>query len=121
MRFLIDPTDGTAVYEQIVRQVVDGTTTGLLVAGEKLPTVRALAADVGLAVNTIAKAYRELEMRGAIETRGRAGTFVTGQTRDRDAMAAAHEYVLKARALGLSESETLAQVRRALGGAPSER
>ena len=111
----IDPSDPTPAYEQIVRFVVDRTVAGSLTPGEKLPTVRALAAALGLAVNTVAKAYRELEMRGAIETRGRAGTFVTGRSRDREAAAAAHEYVVRARALGLSESETLAQVRRALG------
>lgn len=111
----IDASVSTPVYEQIVRQVIDGTAAGTIAAGEKLPTVRALATDLGLAVNTVAKAYRELEMRGAIETRGRSGSFVTGDRRDRDAMAAAHAYVEKARALGLSESETLAQVSRALG------
>lgn len=115
MQFVINPADSTPVYEQLVRQVVDAAASGTVAAGEKLPTVRALAADLGLAVNTVAKAYRELEMRGAIQTRGRSGTFVTGQTRDRDAAAAAHEYVLKARALGLSEAETVAQVRHALG------
>lgn len=115
MRLRIDPTSDVPVYEQIVRQVVDQASAGELVAGVKLPTVRGLAADLGLAVNTVAKAYRELEQRGAIETRGRAGSFVTGETRERDAVAAAHEYVLRARSLGLSESETLAQVRRALG------
>ncbi|BBH18344.1 GntR family transcriptional regulator [Nocardioides baekrokdamisoli] len=115
MRFVIDPASSVPAYEQIVRQVVDGAANGTLQAGEKLPTVRALAAELGLAVNTVAKAYRELEMRGAIETRGRAGTFVTGETRDRDAAVAAHEYVRKARALGLSETEMLAQVRHALG------
>lgn len=111
----IDHASEVPVYEQIVQQIVDGAAAGSLAAGEKLPTVRALAAELALAVNTVAKAYRELEMRGAIETRGRSGSFVTGAKRDRDAMAAAHEYVLRARALGLSESETLAQVQRALG------
>lgn len=111
----LNPSDLTPIYEQIVRQIVEQASAGMLAAGDKLPTVRALAADLGLAVNTVAKAYRELELRGAIETRGRAGSFVTGETRDRDAAAAAHEYVLRARALGLSEAETLAQVRHALG------
>lgn len=121
LHLLIDPGSSVPVYDQIVRQVVEQASTGTVAAGDKLPTVRALAADLGLAVNTVAKAYRELELRGAIETRGRAGSFVTGQTRDRDAAAAAHEYVVRARALGLSESETLAQVRHALGRAPSGR
>lgn len=111
----IDSSSSTPVYEQIVGQVVEGAADGTIAAGERLPTVRALAADLGVAVNTVAKAYRELEMRGAIETRGRSGSFVTGESRDREAMAAAHEYVRKARALGLSESETLARVSRALG------
>lgn len=115
MKFRIDPASSVPVYEQLVDQVVDGAAGGLIAAGDKLPTVRALAADLGLAVNTVAKAYRELEMRGAIETRGRSGSFVSGASRDRDAAAAAHAFVLTERALGLSDAEILEQVRHALG------
>jgi DNA-binding transcriptional regulator YhcF (GntR family) len=63
-------------FEQLKRQIVDGATSGVLSHGAKLPTVRALADALGLAANTVAKAYRELEAEGVIETRGRAGSFV---------------------------------------------
>ena len=73
--------------------------------GTKLPTVRALAADLGLATNTVARAYRELEALGVIETRGRAGSVVTGGGVDRAAREAAHAYAERLQALGLDEAD----------------
>ena len=76
MRFTVDAGSGTPPYEQLRMQVVDAVRDGRLAAGAKLPTVRALADEVGLAVNTVAKAYKELESDGVVEGRGRNGTFV---------------------------------------------
>jgi DNA-binding transcriptional regulator YhcF (GntR family) len=83
-----------------------------LAAGDRLPTVRQLAQDLGVAVNTAARAYRELEQAGVIETRGRAGTFVTGAGVDREAKAAAAAYVARVRELGLSPGEAVALMER---------
>lgn len=115
MRITVDHGDAVPSYEQICRQVVSLVEAGELHPGDRLPTVRGLADELGLAVNTVAKAYRELETRGAIETRGRSGSFVTGSDTRRAAGEAASSFVAKARALGLSDDEALALVRHALG------
>jgi DNA-binding transcriptional regulator YhcF (GntR family) len=90
--------------------------TGELSPGTKLPTVRQLAADLGLAVNTVARAYRELEADALVVTRGRRGTFVRSEVVDQGtttstvaetARAAAAEYVYTIRRLGLSSQEAL--------------
>jgi len=88
-----------------------------LPAGTKLPTVRALADELGLAVNTVAKAYRELEAAGVIETRGRAGSFValSRDAGERALQEAAAEYAARARTLGIDPKRALEYVRDALG------
>lgn len=63
-------------FQQIHDAVVTAIASGSLLPGQRLPTVRALAAHLGLAVNTVAAAYRSLEAAGVVEGRGRAGTFV---------------------------------------------
>ena len=110
----VDHTSATPPYEQIRAGIVEQVATRKLTAGDRLPTVRRLAEDLGVAVNTVARAYRELEQQGAIETRGRAGTFVTGDQVEREAKAAAAAYVEKVQALGISSTEALALVRRIL-------
>lgn len=103
-------------YEQLRRIVIERVRTGELRAGNKIPTVRALAGQLGLAPNTVARAYRELEQLGVLETRGRQGTFVaaTGDpTMDRAARAAA-SYVETVRELGISNDDALKLVAAAL-------
>src|SRR6186997_2159897 len=107
----LDSISGTPPYEQIRSQVADHVASGALQPGDRLPTVRRLAADLGVAPNTVARAYRELEQSGVIETRGRAGSFVTGDQVTRKAKAAAVAYLAETRALGLSAAEALALVR----------
>ncbi|WP_197321350.1 GntR family transcriptional regulator [Saccharomonospora sp. NB11] len=116
MRFHVDPTSKTPPYEQVKREITRGISDGDLAVGAKLPTVRALAAELGIAPNTIARAYRELEAAGVLETRGRAGTFVSASGDDtlRQARDAAAEYAARVRALGLTPDEALAVVRAAL-------
>ena len=76
MIIVIDPHDSTPPYEQIHDQVVAGVRSGALSPGFRLPTVRQLAGDLGLAANTVAKAYRQLETEGHVATLGRNGTVV---------------------------------------------
>jgi DNA-binding transcriptional regulator YhcF (GntR family) len=115
----VDATAKVPPYEQVrselARQINDGT----LPVGTKLPTVRRLAADLGIAPNTIARAYRELEEAGLIETRGRAGSFVgsAGNESRRRAQLAAAEYARTARQLGLGRDESVAIVTAAIDGA----
>ncbi|WP_346776228.1 GntR family transcriptional regulator, partial [Streptomyces sp. SID10115] len=72
----IDGGASDAPYEQVRARIAEQARSGALPAGYKLPTVRGLAETLGLAANTVAKAYRALEADGVIETRGRNGTFV---------------------------------------------
>lgn len=103
-------------YEQIRAQVADQARDGRLPAGTRLPTVRRLAADLGLAVNTVARAYRELERDGVVATRGRHGTFVStgGDPATRAAEEAAAAYARRVRRLGLPAEVAVRLVRDAL-------
>lgn len=103
----IDAASPVPPYEQLRSQLAKQITDRTLAVGTRLPTVRRLAADLGLAVNTAARAYRELEEAGLVETRGRAGTFVGSageQSRER-ALTAAREYAAVVARLGLDRSE----------------
>ena len=106
----IDSFDPTPPYEQIRARIAEKIDDGVLKPGDRLPTVRQLAVDLGVATNTVARAFRELEQSGAVETRGRAGTFVTGDQAERLSKEAAAAYWERARALGLDPSEALALV-----------
>ena len=110
----VDDDSPVAPYEQVREQIRNQVDAGELSPGTKLPTVRRLAADLGLAANTVARAYRELEALGVIETRGRAGSVVSGDGVQQAARQAAHEYAEKVRALGVGRDEALELVRRAL-------
>ncbi|QNN51426.1 GntR family transcriptional regulator [Nocardioides mesophilus] len=76
----IDPHGPVPPYEQLRAQIAARAHDSRLPAGTKLPTVRGLAEELGLAANTVAKAYRRLEADGVIETHGRRGTFVASST-----------------------------------------
>jgi DNA-binding transcriptional regulator YhcF (GntR family) len=90
---------------------IDAIRDGRLAPGARLPTVRDLAARIGLAVNTVARAYRELETAGIVETRGRQGTFVARLDPTDTAMAAAARvYADAARALGVGRERALRYV-----------
>lgn len=117
MDLSVDPGSGVSPFEQVRSGIAERINSGELPVGAKLPTVRALAADLGIAANTAAKAYRELEQAGLIETRGRAGTFVaaSGDQSSRRAAEAAAAYARTTRDLGIPPQEALAIVRAALG------
>lgn len=114
----LDPGSPDPPYEQVREQIRTRVDRGDLTAGTRLPTVRGLAGELGIAVNTVARAYRDLEALGVIETRGRAGSVVTGGGVDREAREAAHEYAARLRALGVAEEDAVALVRRAFGQRP---
>jgi GntR family transcriptional regulator len=75
--FTLSNSSGVPYYRQIVNQVIFGAANGLLKPGERLPTVRQLAVDLQVNLNTIAKAYSELEIRGIVHTQQGTGTFVS--------------------------------------------
>jgi DNA-binding transcriptional regulator YhcF (GntR family) len=111
----VDAASGVPPYEQVRESIRAQVESGVLAAGHRLPPVRSLAASLDLAPNTVARAYKELEALGVVETRGRAGTFVAGRGVGRSLRAAASAYVATARSLGLSDDEALDAVRRSLG------
>ncbi|WP_371516705.1 GntR family transcriptional regulator [Kitasatospora sp. NBC_01300] len=116
MQLSVDPAAATPPYEQIRAQIAERARSGELPTGLRLPTVRALAEELGLAAGTVARAYRELEADGVVETHGRRGTLIaaTGDTAHRLAAAAAAEYAERATRLGLPRADALAAVDAAL-------
>ncbi|MCO8269602.1 GntR family transcriptional regulator [Actinoplanes sp. TRM 88003] len=117
MDITIDAGSATPPYEQVRLRIAALAAAGSLAAGEKLPPVRALAAELGLAANTVARAYRELELAGLVETRGRLGTVVTARAAGTSAQAqkAAQAYADEVTGLGVPPERALDLVRAALG------
>jgi DNA-binding transcriptional regulator YhcF (GntR family) len=115
-RFTLDPASSTPKNEQLTQQVQDAVKAGTLAAGTKLPTVRALAAELDVAPYTIARAYRQLEDLGVIETHGRNGTIVStfGDTTQQQAQLAARDFAERMRGLGVEPAEALALAKAAL-------
>lgn len=112
----VDAHAAKPLFDQLRSQIIERVRDGTLPPGTRLPTVRNLAAQVNLAVNTVARAYRELETAGILETRGRFGTFVARDDPADAAMAsAAHSYVMAARSLGIEKGEALRYVESAFG------
>lgn len=114
----VDSASAVPPYEQIRAQVAMMAATGGLPSGTRLPTIRQLAKDLGVAGGTVARAYRELEAEGVIVTRGRHGTFVTGergrpQAADEALAEAAQAFVVRAWQLGADPVRALKMVREA--------
>ena len=110
----LDPDSGVPVYRQIIDQVTGGIATGTLAAGDQLPTVRQLAVDLSINPNTVIRAYRELEIRGVLDSQQGTGTFISEQKTPRDGPLRqrrlnqlASEFVARAGAEGFSVEELL--------------
>jgi DNA-binding transcriptional regulator YhcF (GntR family) len=125
----VDPGSPTPPYEQIRSQVATMIAAGTLSAGAQLPPIRQLAADLGLAANTVARAYRELEVEGLVHSRVRHGTVVApsrgpldpGEVRRRLGEAAA-TFATTTRQLGVSPDEARHAIDSALAApAPPRR
>ncbi len=116
---VVDPSLATPPFEQIKQQIVAARESGEFPANHRLPPVRHLALELGIAPNTVARAYRELEASGVIVTRGRAGSFVTGtvESAEKAGVAAARDYVAVIERLGLTASDAVRLVREAVGQA----
>ena len=84
-QFALDLYSGVPVYRQIIDQVVGGIAALALAGGDQLPTVRQLAVDLAINPNTVIRAYRELEIRGVLETQQGTGTFISHQKVERGA------------------------------------
>lgn len=116
----VDPAAPVPPYEQVRQQIADLIDAAVLPAGQRLPPVRQLAADLGLAPGTVARAYQELEAAGLVRTRRGGGTRVAEGTRRRPGSAQAvlaakaAEFVAAARELDVDDAAVLGAVRAAL-------
>ncbi|GAB1640424.1 GntR family transcriptional regulator [Krasilnikovia sp. MM14-A1259] len=116
MDIVIDAASAVPPYEQVRTRIAALAATGALPAGTRLPPVRQLAAELGLAANTVARAYRELEQAGLVQTRGRLGTLVTARAAGvpEQARQLAQRYAADTAALGVAPQAALDLVRAAL-------
>jgi DNA-binding transcriptional regulator YhcF (GntR family) len=115
----IDLRSSVPPFEQLRVAIIEQVRSGELAPGSRLPTVRSLADSLGIAPNTVARAYRELERGKVIETRGRRGSFIaaTGDASHQAAQRAAVAYLEQTSRLGLTRDEALAIVAGAGAGA----
>src|SRR5512136_3433515 len=86
INFRLDPASGVPFYRQVIDQILAGIATAALAPGDQLPTVRGLAVELQVNLNTIAKAYKELEIRGVLNTQQGSGTYVAPVKVERDAV-----------------------------------
>jgi GntR family transcriptional regulator len=114
----VDGRSAVPPYEQLRQQVTALVVGGALAPGARLPSIRQLANDLGLAGGTVARAYRELEVDGVVTTHGRHGTVVAGPPRQPapspDLLLAARRYAERALRAGAGLDEALAAVRVAI-------
>ncbi|MCX6620518.1 MAG: GntR family transcriptional regulator [Acidobacteria bacterium] len=116
-QFRLDPLTGVPVYRQIIDQVMAGIASGALGRGVQLPTVRQLAVDLSINPNTVIRAYRELEIRGVLESQQGTGTFISFQEvkqdqaeRQRRLRQFVAEFVARAGAAGFTVKELQEQL-----------
>ncbi len=109
MEFFINHRSGVPIYKQLVQQIEKGLAGRLLKPGDQLPTVREMALNLTVNPNTVARAYRELEVRGMIVSVQGRGTFISEEiassmVEEREIMIQRllHELVREARQLGLT-------------------
>jgi DNA-binding transcriptional regulator YhcF (GntR family) len=116
MKITVDAASAMPMNEQLTTQIQDAVKAGTLAAGAKLPTVRSLATELGVAPYTVARAYRQLEDLGVIETHGRNGTLVSthGDTTQQQAQLAARTYADRIRGLGFPTDQAIDLVKAAL-------
>jgi DNA-binding transcriptional regulator YhcF (GntR family) len=121
VRVSVDLSLAEPPFEQVRTQLAGLISSGRLLPGDRLPTVRALAADLGLAANTVARAFKELEAAGLVVTRRRAGTVVAAgeHTADVAVAALAAKFAAAAHEAGIDDATALDLVRSALRTRPT--
>jgi GntR family transcriptional regulator len=115
--FRLDLHSGVPVYRQLIDQVQAAVASGALAPGDQLPTVRQVAVDLAINPNTVSRAYREMEIRGLLDTQQGTGTFIADRRveyskdeRERQLAQLVGEFVSRAGAAGF----TLKQLMKAL-------
>lgn len=127
-RFRLDGNSGVPAYRQIIDRVTAAIARGALKSGDQLPTVRQLAVDLSINPNTVIRAYRELEIRGLLETQQGTGTFI-GQVkpenheggRERRLGQLVSEFVSRLGAEGFTIDEALSQIQELRTEGPKRR
>ena len=116
LQIAIDVASGVPPYEQVRDQIMNLVSAEQLKVGDRLPPIRALAADLGLAAGTVAHAYKDLEAAGVVTTRRGAGTVVSEQAVATDVLLqqAARAFADQVGGAGIPEPVALDAVRRAL-------
>ena len=116
--FRLDLQSGVPVYRQLIDQVMAGMAAGALAGGHQLPTVRQVAVDLSINPNTVVRAYRELEIRGVLETQQGTGTFISHQKvkldeveRRRQLAQLVNDFVARAGAAGFTVADLAEQLR----------
>lgn len=121
--FKLDPKSGVPFYRQVIDQIRYGIAAGHLKVGEQLPTVRALAVDLKINLNTVTKAYKELEIQDILETQQGTGTFI-GSTevgidpkeRKSKMKSIIQEFMSIALSYGFSVDEIVQEIQKENGG-----
>jgi GntR family transcriptional regulator len=121
--FKLDPKSGVPFYRQIIDQIRYGVATGSLNVGEQLPTVRALAVQLKVNLNTVSKAYRELEIQNVLETQQGTGTFIgsisvqiSDEERQSKLASICEEFLSIAASYGFSIEEMINELKQRQGG-----
>jgi len=121
-RFQLDVQSGVPAYRQIIDQVMVGMASGMLSSGDQLPTVRQLAVDLCITPNTVARAYKEMEVRGVLDTQQGIGTFISHKKipgkqaeRQRQLSQMVGEFLARAGGAGFTVAEVLERIEEAQG------
>ncbi len=121
--FKLDPKSGVPFYRQIIDQIRYGVAAGSLNVGEQLPTVRALAVQLKVNLNTVSKAYRELEIQNVLETQQGTGTFIgsinvqiSKEERQSKLASICTEFLSIAASYGFSIEEMINELKQRQGG-----
>ena len=117
IKFILDPSGGTPFYRQIIDQIKFGIASGNLKAGEQLPTVRAMAVELKVNLNTIAKAYKELEILSILDTQQGSGTFINAngfvlsdEEKQKKIQDICKEFLTVAYTYGFSKADVIAEL-----------
>src|SRR5437764_15435042 len=126
--FRLDLASGVPVYRQIIDQVLGGMASGTLAPGTQLPTVRQVAVDLAINPNTVIRAYRELEIRGVLESQQGTGTFISQarpdgreDERDRRMGQLVNDFIARLGAEPFTLEEAIAQLKEMQTAGPKRR
>ena len=117
IKFILNPGSGTPFYRQIIDQIKFGIASGNLKTGEQLPTVRSLAVQLKVNLNTVAKAYKELEILSILDTQQGSGTFInasgivlSNEEKQRKLQDICKEFLTVAYTYGFSKEDVIAEL-----------